>query len=320
MPQNVVCAVDKAGSFWYNWLHRFVGDYRSEALSLDEASGFMGGVIMFSSVYSMENRISLTFRCAGSYSLSQMKETTLEMLPFEMFLYAKRGAFRLSDGGAPILCREGETVFIPCDLSCTITPESENAEVLFVGADFRVYTSLRIFSLYELPRLMASEKVGELCLGICRLAEDNEFTNSRMDNAVLVNSYLYELAREMILLGTPFSAGSVVEQYKKLSPVLTHIGDSMGHPIAIEELSGMISMTEDTFYRLFRSATGEAPRDYLLAERFRHARILLLQTDEPISTVSEHCGYESPFSFSTLFRARFGVSPSAYRYSMKMIL
>ena len=49
------------------------------------------------------------------------------------------------------------------------------------------------------------------------------------------------------------------------------------------------------------------------------AQALLIQTDEPVETIAERAGFESPKYFSRIFRAKMGISPKSYRAQMRKI-
>ena len=67
------------------------------------------------------------------------------------------------------------------------------------------------------------------------------------------------------------------------------------------------------FIRDFRRAFGITPGQHLRAERMRRARHLLTSTPTPVSDVCRLVGYTSLGTFSRVFRAATGESPSAYR-------
>jgi AraC-like DNA-binding protein len=64
--------------------------------------------------------------------------------------------------------------------------------------------------------------------------------------------------------------------------------------------------------RLFRRYYGQTPRQYLIDKRIEKAKILLTSG----ATVAETCfdiGFESPCSFSTLFKSRVGLTPREFQ-------
>jgi transcriptional regulator GlxA family with amidase domain len=66
---------------------------------------------------------------------------------------------------------------------------------------------------------------------------------------------------------------------------------------------------------MFRDCFGITPHHYVIDVRLAAARKLLTETTEPVSAICRMTGFESPPSFSSLFRSRFGASPKAYRQS-----
>jgi AraC-like DNA-binding protein len=74
-------------------------------------------------------------------------------------------------------------------------------------------------------------------------------------------------------------------------------------------------MSECTFLRKFREATGFSPTDYLLRSRIRRAEELLARRKLSITEVAARCGFEDSNYFSRQFRRVTGVSPRAHRRS-----
>jgi AraC family transcriptional regulator len=67
------------------------------------------------------------------------------------------------------------------------------------------------------------------------------------------------------------------------------------------------------FHRSFQKVFGETPHRYLVRHRLSRAMGLLLERDRSVTEVCVGCGFESLPSFSSLFRAHFGVAPSQIR-------
>ena len=66
-------------------------------------------------------------------------------------------------------------------------------------------------------------------------------------------------------------------------------------------------------HRTFVQAFGQTPHQYLTTLRLARARRLLETTRMTVTEVAAAVGFESPASFSTLFRRTAGVPPSALR-------
>ncbi|MCG8616065.1 MAG: helix-turn-helix domain-containing protein [Desulfobacterales bacterium] len=83
--------------------------------------------------------------------------------------------------------------------------------------------------------------------------------------------------------------------------------------VDVAALSGISGLTERTFARRFRRATGDTPMEYLQQLRIGRARTLLETTGDPVDTITWAVGYEDVSSFRRLFKRMTGMSPTAYR-------
>jgi transcriptional regulator GlxA family with amidase domain len=80
-----------------------------------------------------------------------------------------------------------------------------------------------------------------------------------------------------------------------------------------EALSEIACMSERTFLRRFKAATGRVPAAYLQAVRVEAAKAMLEIEASPVQTVSHRVGYEDVSFFRTLFKRETGMTPAEYR-------
>ena len=78
-------------------------------------------------------------------------------------------------------------------------------------------------------------------------------------------------------------------------------------------------LTERTFKRRFRQATGYAPVEYVQALRIEEAKQWLEASNEPVDSIAHKVGYEDPAYFRKLFKRRSGITPSRYRQRFRFI-
>jgi AraC-like DNA-binding protein len=67
------------------------------------------------------------------------------------------------------------------------------------------------------------------------------------------------------------------------------------------------------FHHTFRLAFHQTPMRFLQECRLRAARRPLVETDQSVTAIGLAVGFESPSSFSWLFRKRFGLCPRQFR-------
>jgi AraC family transcriptional regulator len=89
--------------------------------------------------------------------------------------------------------------------------------------------------------------------------------------------------------------------------------ERLADPLTLADIAAEVHLSVYHFIRVFREATGETPHRFLTRLRIEQARRLLAGTDLTIERIAERCGFASPGSLSSAFRAHVGVRPSAYR-------
>jgi AraC-like DNA-binding protein len=72
-------------------------------------------------------------------------------------------------------------------------------------------------------------------------------------------------------------------------------------------------MSYGHFRRFWRQMYGQAPHQFIVSTRLRHACRLLVESEASIGVIAERVGISDPLYFSRLFKKHFQVTPSAYR-------
>ena len=85
------------------------------------------------------------------------------------------------------------------------------------------------------------------------------------------------------------------------------------HRVTLEDLARVSCLSPNHLLRTFRQAFGRTPHQFLVERRLEEAKRLLRDKEIPVTEVCLKVGFESPGSFSVLFRKRFGASPSEWR-------
>lgn len=81
--------------------------------------------------------------------------------------------------------------------------------------------------------------------------------------------------------------------------------------VRLEDAARSAGMSVFHFHRSFRRAFGITPARYLAEQRFGRARTLL-ESGTNVTDAALAAGFGSPATFSTAFRRRFGLAPSAF--------
>jgi DNA-binding response OmpR family regulator/anti-sigma regulatory factor (Ser/Thr protein kinase) len=83
--------------------------------------------------------------------------------------------------------------------------------------------------------------------------------------------------------------------------------------LSVEEVARSLGISRMQLYRKVKAVLGTGVTDFIQSVRLTKARELLLDQQRSISDVSYELGFSSPAYFATSFRARYQLSPSAFR-------
>jgi AraC-like DNA-binding protein len=88
--------------------------------------------------------------------------------------------------------------------------------------------------------------------------------------------------------------------------------------VLLQQAARQACLSEFHFHRLFRAAFGETPHDFLTRLRMQRAR-QMLGSGRTVTEVCFEVGYESLGSFSSKFRAHFGLSPAQFQREVRRV-
>jgi AraC family transcriptional regulator len=102
-----------------------------------------------------------------------------------------------------------------------------------------------------------------------------------------------------------------------LRRVLERIEADLDTDLTLSALAAECGYSRTHFSRMFTAATGQTPHRYVLERRLQRAESLLARRSLSLLEIAFACGFSSHAHFSTAFRSRYGVSPSAYRRNLE---
>lgn len=88
-------------------------------------------------------------------------------------------------------------------------------------------------------------------------------------------------------------------------------------PVDFSALATSIGLSQRSFNRRFKHATGTRPGAYLQRLRLEQARDLLRNSNLAVTEIAQQVGYQDPSHFAALFRERMAQTPLAYRRSAR---
>lgn len=83
---------------------------------------------------------------------------------------------------------------------------------------------------------------------------------------------------------------------------IAYIRSHLGQKITVEQLAQVSGVGLTTFFKRFKRATGLSPVDYLLRERIKQSKILILKNQINLKEVAYRCGFNSYEYFCSCFK------------------
>lgn len=108
-------------------------------------------------------------------------------------------------------------------------------------------------------------------------------------------------------------ASTRLEIFKRISTAKDWMEAHYQGAATLEDIAAVASMNSQHFLRMFKQVYSITPHQYLIDLKLKKARQLLEDNDLTISDICQAIGFESAFSFSILFKKRFGLPPSGFR-------
>lgn len=98
-----------------------------------------------------------------------------------------------------------------------------------------------------------------------------------------------------------------------IAPALDYISKYYMQTFSVRELADLCHLSETHFRRIFHTATGTSPLEFINNTRIYHACILLKTTEESILFISEAVGFNSVSTFNRCFSKSMGTSPRDWK-------
>jgi len=102
-----------------------------------------------------------------------------------------------------------------------------------------------------------------------------------------------------------------------IKKIKEYINRHLQDKINLQELADYVYLNKTYMCTIFKQETQMTIWNYIVAERMRQARDLLLNESLKIYEVAQRVGYEDVDHFTTLFKKHYGLSPLEYKRRLK---
>lgn len=103
------------------------------------------------------------------------------------------------------------------------------------------------------------------------------------------------------------------ERYKLIQSVLEYVQENYREPLTLKDMADIVGYSPNHFHHVFRTVIGKTPQQYLLEERLKHAKWLLVQTEKTLSEIAYECGFSSQSHLCARFKENVFCTPVEYR-------
>jgi AraC-like DNA-binding protein len=109
------------------------------------------------------------------------------------------------------------------------------------------------------------------------------------------------------------------ETFRRLCRSRDFLAASYQEQVTLDLAAREACLSSFHFHRLFASAFGETPHDFLTRIRMERAKRLLASGEMSVTEVCMEVGYSSLGSFSQKFRSLAGQTPSGYQREVRRV-
>jgi two-component system response regulator YesN len=214
-------------------------------------------------------------------------------------------------------------------------------------ADFDVLQLPALFEWSEFMELGKTDELDQLAMDMFGQLRKEANINSETLNALyhsLLQTIYYVLHKRGISVQTIFSNGEALDQVmavksldqlqewtKRIFRMVTeylvavergstvvdkvknYIADHLYDEISRDDLANCVHINSSYLSRLFKKEVGISLTDFIVQERMKTARNLLIHSDEMVSNIAKSFHYTNFSHFSKMFRKHYGMNPQDYR-------
>ena len=101
-----------------------------------------------------------------------------------------------------------------------------------------------------------------------------------------------------------------------MSHAIRYIDQHLFDQISVRQIAEHVCLSTSHFSRLFRSATGFSPHEYIMLHRIDEAKALLQSTSLSVKEIAFRVGYRSEVNFIIAFTDKTGLSPTQFRQNI----
>ncbi len=148
----------------------------------------------------------------------------------------------------------------------------------------------------------------------------NKMIKVSMDSSRMKDTFAELALRELLLKLMQTQARQFVEaQYKEMASynrfaaMIQYVQENIHQRISVNDLCRKVYMSRPTFFRIFKREFGITPIEYIIKEKMKLAKDILLNSNITINDVAYQCGFNSVNHFIKTFRQFEKITPLQFK-------
>jgi AraC-like DNA-binding protein len=237
--------------------------------------------------------------------------------PYWIVSHVLEGAVVTETGGLRYSVGPGDVMVHPPNLPFSETAAGPGIHQ-WMGFEASSESAATLFARYPVPpvvslgaRRQTYRATFEALENVCGEPEDRPGRTLRA--ASLASLLLAEALAAWADAGCPPRPDAFAPPSERFAAVVAYMETRLADRLTREDLARRAFLHPGSFDRAFSAAYGRPPMRLLQEMRLARAQSLLETTEETLDAVARAAGLGDAGRLGRLFRARFGISPGAYR-------
>jgi AraC-like DNA-binding protein len=270
---------------------------------------------MFPPPYDLTLNVCLPLQASnGGFFVSRGQGTHLDRIidSYEL-IFVKEGALSIQEEDRHFEVQAGETLLLwPERRHFGTAPYPSNLSFYWVHFRLQDVAPLKMPSRGEaflVPQHIRVSRPDHLTSLFRQFLNDQETLGVHfLPAGLLIMLMLYEVAMSNVPLEMPeVVAASLAGRADSLIRTRFHT------PLSTSRIANRLRCNPDYLGRIFRQVYGCTITEAIHRQRLKHARRLLLESEQTVQQVADHCGFNDVIYFRRVFKRTEGMCPSAFR-------